>query len=86
MRSVGLAQNITERLSRFLLQWAAESRTRDGSQYLRSRFTHDQIGQMIGATRESVTRTLSLLRKDHVIEFSEFGAADPQCHLQQMVN
>jgi len=87
VRSVGLAQNITERLARFLLQWAAESRTRDGSQYLRSRFTHDEIGQMIGATRESVTRTLSLLRKDHVIEFSEFGLLIRDVTaLQQMVN
>ncbi len=73
VRSVGLAQNSTERLARFLLQWAAESRTSDGAHRLRSRFTHDEIGQMIGTTRETVTRILSLLRRDHVIESSGSG-------------
>ena len=73
VRSVGLAQNTTERLARFLLQWATESRTSDGAHRLRSHFTHDEIGQMIGATRETVTRALSLLRRDHVIESSGAG-------------
>ena len=70
VRSVGLAQNATERLARFLLQWAVESRTGDGAHRLRNRFTHDEIGQMIGATRETVTRTLGLLKRDRVIESS----------------
>ena len=87
VRSVGLAQNATERLARFLLQWAAESRTSDGAHLLRNRFTHDEIGQMIGTTRETVTRTLSLLRRDHVIEFSGSGMLIRDVTaLQQMVN
>ncbi len=87
VRSVGLAQNATERLARFLLQWAAESRTSDGAHRLRNRFTHDEIGQMIGTTRETVTRTLSLLRRDHVIEFSGSGMLILDVTaLQHMVN
>lgn len=73
VRSVGLAQNATERLARFLLQWAAVSRTSDGAHRLRNHFTHDEIAQMIGATRETVTRTLSLFRRDHLIESSGSG-------------
>ncbi len=87
VRSVGLAQNATERLARFLLQWATESRTSDGAHRLRNRFTHDEIGQMIGATRETVTRTLGLLKRDHVIDFSraELLIRDVTA-LQQMLN
>jgi CRP/FNR family cyclic AMP-dependent transcriptional regulator len=87
MRSVGLAQNTTERLARFLLQWIAKSPTSDGAHRLRNRFTHDEIGQMIGTTRETVTRTLSLLRRDHVIEFSGSGMLILDvAALQHMVN
>jgi CRP/FNR family transcriptional regulator, cyclic AMP receptor protein len=73
VRSVGLAQNITERLARFLLEWAVESRSSDGALYLKFRFTHDEIAQMIGATRETVTRALGLLKRERVIEFSHAG-------------
>jgi CRP/FNR family transcriptional regulator, cyclic AMP receptor protein len=73
VRSVGLAQNTNERLARFLLCWAAESRTSDGAHLLKTRFTHDEIGQMIGANRETVTRALSMLKRDRVIESTESG-------------
>jgi CRP/FNR family transcriptional regulator, cyclic AMP receptor protein len=87
VRSVGLAQNTTERLARFLLHWAVESRTSDGAHRLRNRFTHDEIGQMIGATRETVTRGLGLLKREHVIEFSDAGLLIRDVTaLQQMVN
>lgn len=70
VRSIGLAQTTAQKLARFLLQWADESPTQDGACHLTSRFTHDEIGQMVGATRESVTRALGLLRKEHVIDFA----------------
>jgi CRP-like cAMP-binding protein len=73
VRSLGLAHSTTQKLARFLLQWADEDSTRDGVCHLKSRFTHDEIGQMVGATRETITRGLGLLRKEHVIDFSESG-------------
>jgi len=87
VRSVGFGQTITARLARFLLHWAAESPTGDRGHYLKAHFTHDEIGQMIGATRETVTRTLGLLRRHHVIEFSRSGLLIRDIlALQQMVN
>jgi CRP/FNR family transcriptional regulator, cyclic AMP receptor protein len=73
VRSLGLAHSTTQKLARFLLQWADENPAQDGVCHLRSRFTHDEIGQMVGATRETITRGLGLLRKEHVIDFSDAG-------------
>lgn len=73
VRAIGLAQTITQKLARFLLQWADENLAPDGACYLTTRFTHDEIGQMVGATRETVTRALGLLRKENVIDISGSG-------------
>ena len=87
VRSIALAQTTNEKLARFLLNWAAEPRQTDGGQFLKTRFTHDEIGQMIGATRETVTRALGLLKRDRVIEFSGSGLLiRDMTALQQMVS
>jgi CRP/FNR family transcriptional regulator, cyclic AMP receptor protein len=45
---------------------------RDGSRKLPTHYTHQQLGSMIGANREAVTRALKRLR--------ETGAVDVRCH------
>ena len=87
VRSIGLAQTTNEKLARFLLHWATEASTGDGAHFLRTRFTHDEIGQMIGLTRETVTRALGLLKRDRVIEFSGSGLLiRDMTALEQMVS
>jgi CRP/FNR family transcriptional regulator len=53
-----------------LLVWLAEieGTVIAGSYLVPSRYTHEQIGAMIGAKRVAVTRAMSKLRKDGVIE------------------
>jgi CRP/FNR family transcriptional regulator len=61
-----LARSSTEKLARLLLSWVAkEPLNRD----LRvdTDFTHEEIAQMIGSSRETVTRLLSDLKKRELI-------------------
>lgn len=62
IRSLGLAHNTAEKLARLLLDWCGS-----GSE-VRVHFTHEEIAQMIGSTRETVTRVLSDFRRDNIIE------------------
>ena len=61
-----LARSSTEKLARLLLSWvAAEPRNRE----LRvpRDFTHEEMAQMIGSSRETVTRLLSDLKRKELI-------------------
>jgi CRP/FNR family transcriptional regulator len=66
VRALGLAQSAPEKLAGFLLDWASNSQSGDG---VRSRLTltHEEIGQMIGASRETVTRTLTDFRNRQLV-------------------
>jgi CRP/FNR family transcriptional regulator, cyclic AMP receptor protein len=70
IRTIGLSQSIHERLARVFLQWAKESKFINGSYRINVGFTHDEIGQLIGVRRETVSRTLSQLKKEGIAEFS----------------
>lgn len=61
-----LARSSTEKLARLLLSWVAgEPRNRE----LRvpSEFTHEEMAQMIGSSRETVTRLLTDMRRKELI-------------------
>lgn len=68
IRSLGLTHSASQKLARFLLD-ASESgqETKHGIQ-LRLTMTHDEIGQMIGASRETVTRTLAEFRHRQLVD------------------
>lgn len=69
IRSFGLAQTTSEKLARLVLDWCAQNgeRTERGVR-LKVLLTHEEIAQMIGTTRETVTRLLTSLRSKKVIE------------------
>jgi CRP/FNR family cyclic AMP-dependent transcriptional regulator len=69
LRSIGLAQSVSEKLARFLLEWSSNGVISDGG-VVRAKLalTHEEIAQLIGTTRETVTRTLSGLKKQRIIE------------------
>jgi CRP/FNR family transcriptional regulator len=59
VRSIGLSSSAPEKLARFLLEWTAHGSQQSGpSVRAVLTLTHEEIGQMIGASRETVTRTL----------------------------
>lgn len=61
-----LARSSTEKLARLLLSWVArEPNNRDLR--VASEFTHEEIAQMIGSSRETVTRLLSEMKRKELI-------------------
>jgi CRP/FNR family transcriptional regulator len=69
IRSLGLAQTTSEKLAKLLVDWcnhdgeAAPTGTR-----LKVLLTHEEIAQMVGTTRETVTRLLSDFKRRKIIE------------------
>jgi len=64
-----LARSSAGKLARLLLSWSA-GREREGGASevrIRSSLTHEEIAQMIGSSRETVTRLLSDLKKKELI-------------------
>jgi CRP/FNR family transcriptional regulator, cyclic AMP receptor protein len=65
--AVGLGATIFEKVVQFLLSWSADrGGSQDGIQFTLP-LSHAEIGEYIGTTRESVTRTLSTLRSRGLI-------------------
>ncbi len=61
-----MARSSTEKLARLLLSWVADE-PRNRELRVDTEFTHDEIAQMIGSSRETVTRLLSEMRKKELI-------------------
>jgi CRP/FNR family transcriptional regulator len=68
MRSLGLSQTTTEKLARLILDWSETGDETPKGVRLKMLLTHEEIGQMIGSTRETVTRLLSDFRRRKFIE------------------
>jgi CRP/FNR family transcriptional regulator, cyclic AMP receptor protein len=69
LRSLGLSHTTSVKLARLLLDWA-DSRgeaTPKGTR-IALLLTHEEAGQMIGTTRETVTRLLSAFKRRGLIE------------------
>jgi CRP/FNR family transcriptional regulator len=63
IRALGLSHSAREKLARVLLEWASGGEpTQDGVR-VKLAMTHEEIAQMIGTSRETVTRILTEFRK-----------------------
>jgi CRP/FNR family transcriptional regulator len=69
IRSLGLAQTTGEKLAKLLLDWCVRNGepTPKGVR-LKVLLTHEEMAQMIGTTRETVTRLLSDFRRRKIID------------------
>ena len=68
VRTFGLARNTGEKLARLVLDWCSTGEQTPRGIRLKVLMTHEEIAQMIGTTRETVTRLLSDFRRKKVIE------------------
>ena len=67
LRSVVLSASANERLGRLLLEWSAGSNgTKLGSK-ITLPLTQSEIGEMLGVSRETVTRSLSQFKNRHLV-------------------
>jgi CRP/FNR family transcriptional regulator, cyclic AMP receptor protein len=67
LRMVGLSTSVHERLARLLLVWSDESDKKADGARCRLSMTHEEIGEFIGASRETVTRTLSVFKNQKLV-------------------
>ena len=71
LRWVGLSRSADWRLASLLIGWSedhAESNVTNGTPGFKLTLTHEEIAQMIGTTRETVTRALARFKKKKLIE------------------
>jgi CRP/FNR family transcriptional regulator, cyclic AMP receptor protein len=68
VRNLGLSASAPEKLAKFLLDFAVSGQqTKEGTR-VKLHLTHEEIAEFIGTTRETVTRTLSEFKSQHLVE------------------
>jgi CRP/FNR family transcriptional regulator len=67
LRMVGLSTSVPERLACLLLRWSANGQKQESGSRCRLSLTHEEIGEFIGASRETVTRTLSVFKNRRLV-------------------
>jgi CRP/FNR family transcriptional regulator len=67
VRSLGLSSSASEKLAKLLLQWSADAGPKAREVRMTMTLTHEEIAQLIGTSRETVTRTLSDMRRKNLI-------------------
>jgi CRP/FNR family transcriptional regulator len=65
LRTVGLAGSAHEKLAKLLLDWTADGNAKDGR--VTVPLTHEEIAEFIGSSRETVTRTFSEFKSQHLV-------------------
>jgi CRP/FNR family cyclic AMP-dependent transcriptional regulator len=73
VRSLSLSQNAAEKLARLLLDWSTGKgehtiHKEGNSVKMRMTLTHEEIAQLIGSSRETVTRMMGSFKKKKLIE------------------
>jgi CRP/FNR family transcriptional regulator len=66
---LGLSHSAGEKLARLMLEWAARNgRETDKGTIVKLTLTHEEIAQLIGTSRETVTRVLGEFRDKKVAQ------------------
>src|SRR5271165_3365035 len=68
MRTIGLSHSAREKLARFLLDWSAHHPSDNGAIKFSLTLTHEEIAQMISASRETVTRLFADFKKKDLLQ------------------
>lgn len=66
LRNVGLAGSAHEKLAKLLLDWSAEGADAKTDR-MTMPLTHEEIAEFIGSSRETVTRTFSEFKSQHLV-------------------
>jgi len=68
IRDLMLSDSASERLARLLVGWLNQTAESRHSGEMKLALTHEEIGQMIGTSRETVTRLFAGFKKQHLIQ------------------
>src|SRR5215469_10624056 len=66
--AISLSHSSLEKLARLLLEWASNYPEEKGQVRIELTLTHEEMAQMIGSSRETVTRRLTDFRKKQLLE------------------
>lgn len=72
MRILGLSSSAAVKLARLLLEWSAGGQMIQQGTCVSVSLTHEEMGECIGATRETVSRAMADFRQRHLIDM--FGS------------
>ena len=68
IRTLGLAASPSEKFAKLLLSWSTKSAQSDGSSQVKLTLTHEEIAEIIGTTRETVSRLFSVFKKKQLMQ------------------
>jgi len=68
IRTLGLTASPAEKFAKLLLSWYPEKGARDGAAQITMTLTHEEIAEMIGTTRETVSRLFSDFKKKQLLQ------------------
>lgn len=84
-----ILNNTYEQIIKLLIRLAQNhgKNLENGTYMLKSEFTNRDLANMIGTTRETISRTLTKMKKDRLIEEDEFGnmVFDPEKLLDEII-
>jgi CRP/FNR family transcriptional regulator len=64
VRCLGLARSASEKFARLLMEWNAKSQNHP----IKVPFTHEEIAEMIGTSRETVSRLFGAFKKKQILQ------------------
>jgi len=68
VRSIGSSKSASGRIAKFLLASAVGGRVTNGVVCASLAMTHEDIGQLMGTSRETITRAMTEFKKKHIVE------------------
>jgi CRP/FNR family transcriptional regulator, cyclic AMP receptor protein len=68
IRSLGLSHSVSEKLARLLLEWSSDGENTKEGIRIKVSLTHEEMAQLIGTSRETVTRVLGEFREKNLAQ------------------
>ena len=79
LRMLGLTSSASSRLAGLLLEWCCSVRQTNRGTQIHCDLTHQEIGECLGASRETVTRSLNDFKNHNLIELHGAIITIPNC-------
>jgi CRP/FNR family transcriptional regulator len=68
IRTLGLTSSPSEKFAKLLLSWSPNAGNANDPTHLKLTLTHEEIAEMIGTTRETVSRLFSDFKKKQLVQ------------------
>jgi CRP/FNR family cyclic AMP-dependent transcriptional regulator len=68
IRTLGLATSPSEKFAKLLLSWSPKSASNDNGTQVKLTLTHEEIAEIIGTTRETVSRLFSEFKRKQLLQ------------------